>query len=281
MLPRDIRQTSLFAHFMSDLGWNIKTLDTRYIYFRKFPFIGYFAKMPRLSPPFSIPHIQSWMRDMHVFKFKLSPDIQTTSPEYVRQKNRILSLGFSIEQSPFNPTTTIHIDLTKNVADIFSSFTEAKRRAVRKAIKNGVIIRQSDDISTFISIRQHQYRPLGFLVTQEMRVLWKNFHSNHAALLLAYNPQGKAVGGVLLLFHRTISYYWYASTLPDGKKLFAPTLLVWEALKISRTRKCRMFDFEGIYDERFPKASENWKGFTKFKEGFGGQKVVFMENFTT
>ena len=73
----------------------------------------------------------------------------------------------------------------------------------------------------------------------------------------------------------------YAASSDSGNKNFAPTLLVWEAILLAKKLKLKAFDFEGIYDERFPKAAESWKGFTKFKEGFGGEKVVFMENFTT
>lgn len=88
----------------------------------------------------------------------------------------------------------------------------------------------------------------------------------------------RPIAGILLLFYDQIAYYWFASSLPLGKKLFAPTLLVWEALKLSKKRGCQVFDFEGIYDERFPKASSSWRGFTKFKEGFGGKKIVYIEN---
>lgn len=281
MLPPDIRQTPVFARFMSDLGWEIESIGKGYIYYRKFPLIGYFAKMPRASLPIPLSNLVQFIHKKHVFKFKLSPYVQTTRDEYLELKEHILTSGFSIEKSPFNPTITIQIDLKKNPDDLFSSFSEAKRRAVRKAIKNGVIVVPSEDISPFISIRHHQYRPLGFLVTNEMKLLWKHLYPAHATLLLAYSHQGRPVGGILLLHYGHISYYWYASALPEGKKLFAPTFLVWEALKMSRTRNCHMFDFEGVYDDRFPKASESWKGFTKFKEGFGGQKVVFMENFTT
>ena len=35
----------------------------------------------------------------------------------------------------------------------------------------------------------------------------------------------------------------------------------------------KVFDFEGIYDERFPLIS--WKGFTRFKKGFGGIEVEY------
>jgi len=52
--------------------------------------------------------------------------------------------------------------------------------------------------------------------------------------------------------------------------LFAPTLLVWEALKLAKNRGAKQFDFVGVWDERIPNKFHEWKGFTKFKEGFGG-----------
>jgi lipid II:glycine glycyltransferase (peptidoglycan interpeptide bridge formation enzyme) len=60
-----------------------------------------------------------------------------------------------------------------------------------------------------------------------------------------------------------------------GKKLFAPTLLVWEALKVSKKRKMKYFDFIGVWDERTPRKNTEWKGFTKFKEGFGGKELYY------
>ena len=61
----------------------------------------------------------------------------------------------------------------------------------------------------------------------------------------------------------------------EGKKLFAPPLLVWEALKVSKQRKMKRFDFVGVWDERLPRGNDSWKGFTKFKEGFGGNQVHY------
>lgn len=277
----DVRQSDQFSRFMHDIGWIVDRIDNTYIYLRKFPLKGYFAKMPRVKPPIPFRYLESLLKKYRIFKLKLSPFIISSNRQYNVFQKELLQHGFHIEQYPFNPTTTIRIDLTGSEQDIFQHFTEAKRRAVRRAMKNNISVRESSDIDAFISIRKKQYFPLGFLVVSEMKKLWQNFYPKNASLLLAFSATNRPVAGIFLLFYDGTAYYWYASAEKTGKKLFAPTLLVWEALKLARKKGCRVFDFEGIYDIRFPKAGQSWKGFTKFKQGFGGKEIVYLENYTT
>lgn len=284
MYSSDIRQSPRFASFMQDIGWRTQQCNGEYIYLRRFPFFGSFAKAPRIEHRDTVKEIIALSKREKLFKIKIAVNAEIDNSQPNKWHTTMKRYGFSVEPSPFNPTTTILVDLNPKEDIIFSRFTSAKRRAVRRALKNDVFVRQTDNLDAFIHIRQQQYKPMGFLVTGEMKSLWNNFHPASAALLLAYSKQYKngkeALGGILLLFHNSIAYYWYASALPIGKSLFAPTLLVWEALKVAKKRKCTTLDFEGVYDERFPKASESWWGFTKFKEGFGGKTLVLMENFT-
>lgn len=276
----DIRQSPQFANFMHNLGWIAEKIGDNFVYLRKFPLMGYFAKIPRIKPPFPFSEINTLITTKKIFRLKISPFIEITDKKYQLYKKQFLRNGFIIEQFPFNPSTDFCIDLTRDKEIIFQSFTSAKRRAVRRAIKNGIMIKESKDIDTFIRIRKTQYFPLGFLLKKEMQKLWQNFYPKNAALLLAYTKSKEPLSGILLLFYDNVAYYWYASSLKKGKKLFAPTLLVWEALKLSQKRGCKNLVFEGVYDTRFPQASKSWRGFTKFKEGFGGKKIVYMENFS-
>jgi len=93
---------------------------------------------------------------------------------------------------------------------------------------------------------------------------------DHATILLAYTDTHKLVGGILLVFWEKTAYYWIAGATKQGKKLFVPTILVWEALKAAKRRGAKQFDFVGVWDERKPNEHHDWLGFTKFKEGFGG-----------
>lgn len=282
----DIRQSPQFASFMQDLGWKVEKIDSINIYLKKFPLIGYFAKIPRPTLPIPFSGISEFANKTRIFRLKIAPNVLNTNKDYFSLREQFFEHDYRIENSPFNPTVDIHIDLTREIEQIFKNFKEAKRRGVRRAIKNEIIVRESDSYDDFIEIRKKQYAPMGFLLVNEMKNLWKNFYPDNTSLLLAHistsktNQLQKSVGGILLLFYEKIAYYWYASATNEGKKLFAPTLLVWEALKLSKKRDCKLFVFEGIYDERFPKAANSWKGFTKFKEGFGGKKIVYLENFT-
>lgn len=246
-----------------------------------------FAKIPRPEEIYPIGDYKYFIRENNVFRLKLAPHISSNNKKFQKKKNNLLKNGFTVDMNPFNPTTTIVINLKKPLEVLFQNFSQAKRRAVRRAIKNRIEVKISNDIESFIKIRQSQYFPFGFLINKETRNIWQSFAPGNAELLLAcqnnmksYSPQNSAIAGILLLFYNRIAYYWFASALKRGKQLFAPTLLVWEALKLAKKRGCTVFDFEGIYDSRFPKAAESWKGFTRFKEGFGGKKVTFMENFT-
>lgn len=275
---KDIRQSTQFANFMKDLGWKVEKTDSSFIYLRKFPFIGYFAKIPRINPPFPFSDIKRLIKKNRVFQLKIAPFITTENNKYLYWRKQFLINGYRIDNSPFNPTTDFHIDLTLNEDKIFNNFASAKRRAVRRARKNNIVLRESNDLESFIKIRKRQYFPAGFLVTSEMKKLWNNFYPKNASLVQAYKEE-EPIAGVLLLFYDEVAYYWYASSLKIGKKLFAPSLLVWEALRVAKKRGSKTFIFEGIYDPRFPKAAQSWKGFTKFKEGFGGKKIIFLENF--
>lgn len=276
----DIRQTKLFAQFMRSIGWESELVHTTFIYLRKFPFIGYFGKIPRPNPNIPMREIMILKSRKKLFELRIAPNIIASSKYAKKIRTDLIRNNFQIELFPFNPTTTIHINLKRSENEIFQSFTSAKRRAIRRALKNDIRIKESNDIDSFIRIRKYQYRPLGFLITKETKSVFTTFSPTNAKLLLAYRGSSATpLSGILMLYTHATAYYWFASSLPEGKKLFAPTLLVWHALKRAKKLGCKTFDFEGIYDERFPKAAESWKGFTKFKEGFGGEKVVYIENF--
>ena len=67
--------------------------------------------------------------------------------------------------------------------------------------------------------------------------------------------------------------------MPIGKEYHAPYLAVWTAIKEARTSGCDVWDFEGIYDPRYP-STNSWLGFTHFKKSFGGEEFVYPGTFT-
>jgi len=275
----ELQQSPLYKKYIKTLRWTVADLDGVTIFIRNIPFLGVMAKIqrPELLPyiPKLIPFLQTHL----VRRVAVEPTINTRDDTYETYV-RSLSKFFIIHKEPFLPTKTICVDLTLPEKKIFDRMAEAKRRGVRKAIKHGVIVKESSSIKDLVQIKNKSAGAFGGITTYGIDKLWNLFYPDHATILLAYH-QDRIVGGVLLLFHNHTAHYWIAGATKKGKKLFAPTLLVWEALKTAKTRGSTWFDFVGVYDERTPKQFTSWKGFTKFKEGFGGKEMYYPVLSTT
>ncbi len=110
----------------------------------------------------------------------------------------------------------------------------------------------------------------------------KNLISNVQLLDPTSNSQhltSEMIAAALFLFTPDICHYWHNGSTPEGRSLFAPTVIIAEGIRLAKEKGCKIFDFEGIYDERFPDQTRRWKGFTRFKTGFGGEKVTFVRPY--
>jgi|GEM_PF-332218 len=313
----DIRQTKSYATFMRKIGWQVEQIDDVYIFIKRFPLISATIKIQRINKLPNINKLKQLMHKYHTRSISFEPNItvilnshhhEVESTLGVFQDPKINGMLNQVQHdkflnNPYLPTKNILIDLKPKEDDIFKRFSEAKRRAVRRAEKNNVVIK-SGSIDEFIKLKSRAAGILGLLTTTTLKPLYEAFAPQNAEVLLAYKPspyQGEGKGGVgetvsqhqppptpsferrgvfpiagiFLLFHKKTAYYWMAAATKEGKKSFAPTLLVWEALKLAKQKGCTVFDFEGIYDERYPKLNQNWLGFTKFKSGFGGKEVYY------
>ncbi len=271
----DIRQSSSYASYLRKINWQAKKLDKWNIFIKKIPLLGNFAKLQKITPPIPFKTIDLLIIKENIRKLVVEPDI-VSKPGIVEQ---FVKHGYKINNSPYNPSKTILIDLVREEFEIFNSFKEAKRRSIRKAQKNKLLVIESDNIEAFIKLKTRNFFPLGFLMANEIRMLWKTFYPKNASLLLAKHRLEGVIAGILLLFYQNKAYYWLAASTNEGNKIYAPSLLVWEALKLSKKKRCAIFDFEGIYDGRFHKATKDWKGFTKFKQGFSNNETTFIGSF--
>ncbi|MFH0749994.1 MAG: peptidoglycan bridge formation glycyltransferase FemA/FemB family protein [Candidatus Gottesmanbacteria bacterium] len=271
----DLQQSQLYQQYIAALGWSVETIDGSALFYRSIPFVGTIAKIQRpISLPY-LPKLIPLLRSHHVKSLSVEPR-SDENPEQFSFYIKSLSKFFPIISSPFLPTKTIFIDVSKSEKDMFSTFTSAKRRAVRRAEKNGITITSSNDITDLTGIKNKSAGMFGGITTYGIDKLWNIFYPKKKAhILLAKKQNGSVVAGVLLLLWEKRCHYWIAGATKEGKKLFAPTLLVWEALQFAHKQKCQDFDFVGVWDERTPKQYTAWKGFTKFKEGFGGITLYY------
>ncbi|OGY10823.1 MAG: hypothetical protein A3D26_01545 [Candidatus Blackburnbacteria bacterium RIFCSPHIGHO2_02_FULL_44_20] len=259
----DLRQSKEYTKYMHALGWEVLQLNGDRVYLRSIPLLGFIAKMqrPRIIP--SPADVRAFCGEHKVRAFYLEP---------LRAEPQVD--GFHRARSSFVPAKTIHVDLTKLEAELLKACKPKTRYNIGLSRRRGIRIENSQDIEKFISMWKKSATERGMWLSQDKEIdaLYGAFGKN-AELLFAYKDT-ELLGGVFICYTASAGYYMYAGSTKEGKQLFAPTFLAWEAINSSKKRKKKVFDFEGIYDSRYF-STKTWRGFTKFKEGFGGEVLEY------
>lgn len=269
----ELQQSPQYGRYIETLKWRVLRVDGVQMFYKKIPLMGGLLKIQRPAYLPSVSKLAKSVKDLSVSTVAIEPKLREDLALY-KKWVRGVSKHYRVVRSVYQPTKTIVINLKPDEEEIFRRFTEAKRRAVRRAQKNDVTVRESGDIRELVRVKNKSSGFLGFITTIGIDKFWAGMYPENAIVLLAYHHD-KAVGAILEVFWNKTAYYWVAGATRDGKKLFAPTLLVWEALKVAKKRGATGFDFLGVWDERMPTEHHDWKGFTKFKEGFGGTTLYY------
>jgi peptidoglycan pentaglycine glycine transferase (the first glycine) len=267
----DLRQSKEYSNYLKSIGWQIEKINGTFVYLKKLPLLGWFAKIqrPTILNNKIIDFVES---KYHPFQFSIEPS------------NYLPLQGFK-QADPSLPTKTLQIDLTKSQKEILSSFSQKTRYNVHNASKRRTKIVESKNILDFTDFwRQNFEKKRSPFFSQQKNIiaLHKSFGKNSKILLACHSgtqaiESQKIIASLFILIHDKTAYYMYAAASDAGRSNFAPTLLTWNAILISKKLGCKLFDFDGIYDDRFP--IKSWLGFTKFKKGFGGNEIEYPGRF--
>jgi lipid II:glycine glycyltransferase (peptidoglycan interpeptide bridge formation enzyme) len=280
----DLRQTKPYGQFLKQIGWQTIILKTKppvQIFIKKIPFLPLsFIKIQHLTA-INFKKIQKIISQYKAFVVKIEPDKRLFSgkTQIKNIKKFFQDAGFKQDKHGLLPTKTIWVNLRINHQQLFKQIKKDARYCLKKARLNSIQIIKSGNIEIFHQLLRHNCR-LGRLFVfpfSHLKALKETFKKDFL-LLLALDSQKTPLAGALILFSPHQAHYYLAATNPQGRKLFAQYLLLWEAIKISKKAGKEIFDLEGIYDSRFPQKS--WLGFTHFKKSFGGTEVEYPGCFT-
>lgn len=276
----DLRQTNEWVTFLRSLGWTIEDIDGQKIFIRQFPLIGSIAKFqrPNFLPDFQ--KLDEVAKRHRILFIKIEPKITIDDSSLKPQK-------LEIDNWPFLPSRTIHIDLTELLEEIFDSLSKNARYSIKKAEKECRTL--ISDFKDFNQESEEYLKQFHWLLKKVSRK--KHFPASSykelskkvkafgqkAVLISASNRSGdnNVIAAALILFSDNAAFYHHAASSQEGKKLFAPYIIMWEAIKLAKNRGAKVFDLEGIYDERYPQTTKNWEKFTVFKKKFGGRIVEY------
>lgn len=267
----DLRQSRSYARYLNLIGWKTERIDGTYVFIKKFPFIGSLIKIQRPEKVPSLVKIEKLAREYRAFQISLEPKKQLEKSAIEQFKKR----GYKSSSSAFLPTKTLRLDLNQGIEEILKHTKKDCRYCLKKApeaplqyIKENNLIYFRDAWRKSLTFSHWLLAPS----SKNLAFLEESFGKN-SYFLLAFTKQTVLGGTVILIFNKT-AYYYYAFTNPVGRKLLAQYFLVWEAIKLAKRKGCQIFDFEGIYDERFGE-TKKWQGLTHFKKSFGGKEITF------
>ena len=273
----DLRQSEKYAHYLKLIGWTVEKVGRNFIFVRRLPVIPFSViKVQRPKSPLSLVKIDQLAKKYRALAIYLEPSTNCLAGRQVNHQSSLINHRYHLHQSPFLPTKTIQLDLTRTEEKIMAQMKKDTRYGLRKAKKIEIKKLRDKEIREFhqawkkaVSWRRH------LPSLKNLQALKKAF--GNKALFLAFAkdkiPKTQSLAGAVILMANKTAYYFYAFTAKKGRRNFAQYRLVWEAIKLAKKQGCKIFDFEGIDDERFPQKS--WQGFSHFKKGFGGKEVEY------
>lgn len=254
---QDIRQNKNYVKYLKLQKWIVEEQNGVLYFIKKILFLSIIkAQRPK---KINYKDIEFLRKKYRAFQIIIEPNSQKEEKDLIKHGYKNIS--------PYIPSKTVILQLNKQEKTLFDSFPKGTRYSIRKS--ETVKIFEVKDLTKF---RHYWRKSVDFkrhvLSIKQMTDL-KNAFGDECKFLTAED----GISGAIFLVAGKVGYYWYGFVGPEGRRKLSQYKILWEGIKWAKENGAKYFDMEGIFDERFPISA--WKGFTKFKKGFGGKIVEY------
>lgn len=235
-----------------------------------------FSEIPS---PETINFMQSTLAEYNVVFIKIEPyKYSADQQENIQSFNEWKSLldRSSIKNSPsesrYMYDQTIILDLTKEESQLNKELRKSTRYTIRNAYTKLVQIEESEDFQTFWNVFESTVKRQNYYAHDENYhiTVWENMRKNISKFFIAKLDEDVLAAFEIFFFNQR-AYYVYSGSSDKNRQLGGSNILMWETILRSKALGCNEFDLWGIGDK------PSFRGFSSFKEGYGGQKVYMME----
>jgi lipid II:glycine glycyltransferase (peptidoglycan interpeptide bridge formation enzyme) len=230
-------------------------------------------------------HLKSYSKKQNAAYIKTDPQyILSCGTETTSQKNEVTAStlreylnqsGWLYSRQQIQFKNTFWIDLTHSEDELLTNMKQKTRYNIRLAEKKGVEVRQGtiDDFDVIYGMYAATSARDGFIIRPKEYYcyLWNTFMEAGMAIPLIAEIQGDPVGALFLFYFNRKSYYLYGMSRDVHRDKMPNYILQWEAIKLSKSLGCKIYDLWGAPDIFNP--SDRMWGVYKFKEGLGGNVI--------
>ena len=219
--------------------------------------------------------LSDYAKKNKIIFIKIEPNIE-------KSKLQVTSYKLQSSPHPLFPSWTQVLDLNKTEDELLKSFHSKTRYNIRLAEKKGVVIKEMSNKEGF-----EIFSKLYFETCKRQKyfghspkyhkIVWESMKKDLAHILIAfYNDVPLA--SYELFYFKNVFYYPYGGTSLEYRNLMPSNLLMWEAIKLGKKLGAKKFDMWGSLGPNYEQ-SNDWAGFTRFKEGYSTKFVEFVGSY--
>ncbi len=224
-------------------------------------------------PPYT-PHCGFFYESSATNRASQSNNIQEVMTEVVtylsQKKANLLILAFpsnvqALQRFIWNsykviPAYTYRLDLIKELEQLRENFDPKHRNAISKALKDGIVVKDTSDNEKSLSFFRHALQESGANVYEkELRNILLQFSDATNSFTLQAEKNGTPCGIVHCIYDAVSCYYLLGGVDKRSGLQGVNHLLVSESIARAKSLGCKVFDFEGSM----------LQGVEKFFRGFG------------
>jgi hypothetical protein len=164
------------------------------------------------------------------------------------------------------PLNGFEIDLKREEDEIFGSFQPPCRRAIRKSVRLGVTVEETQDagfVEEYYAQLEDVFAKQGLVPTYDIKRVQELVRrigpSGSLLLLRARDGEGRCIAtAIFIMISPTTMYFWGGASWRSSQTLRPNDLLMWSAMRIGRSRGVQIMDLGGAGD---------------YKKKFGGRPI--------
>lgn len=217
-----------------------------------------------------INHIKTFAKRKKLWFVRISPLVEKNS----KGANNIEKLKLPIcQMNDVEALDTWVMNIEDDELTLFNKIKKKTRYEVRKAEKICEVIVSSDIamIEDFYEIELDTVERNKWNVHSKeyIKKEFEKFNQNQNSNVVLIKYDNKFIaGGVFITFAKQ-TYYHYGASLTEYRNIPASYLMIWEAIKLAKSKESSYFNFWGITPEN-AKENHPWTGLTRFKMKFPG-----------
>ena len=173
--------------------------------------------------------------------------------------------------------TTLILDISPSKKEILAQMKSKTRYNIGLAQRKGVkisVAKNLEDISIFINLAKETSERDEFKLHPDnyYRDMIKYLSNENMIELLLAKYKNKYVAAILVVYYGDTATYLHGASSYKYRRLMAPNLLQWKAIKRAKKKGCTKYDFWGVTTN--PDPNHHWAGFTRFKFGFSPNTAI-------